>query len=282
MEKIELREVELRSEELQDVMGKIPPWILRRGITALFAVDRVITLSQYKKSLLCNEYHIDPGKISVIPNGLADTKLLLKNSIAELRTKWFLSVHESMILFAGRLHPVKGLSYLIGAFRKVLKTMPECRLIIAGSGHYDNYIREAKDICTKVTFTGLLEKKELYELYQLADVGVIPSLYEPFGYVAVEMMMYGLPIVATATSGLNEVVDDSCGLKIPVISHPDRVETDVNLLAEKILFLLQNPSKARKTGQNGRKRYLKEYSLEIFRRNMLAFYKSLITDFTNP
>ena len=89
------------------------------------------------------------------------------------------------------------------------------------------------------------------------------------------MMMHELPIIATATSGLNEVVDESCALKIPLIVSSDSVEIDVSLLAEKILYLLQNPEEAKRLGKNGRKRYLEKYSSEVFRENMLTFYKSL-------
>lgn len=158
----------------------------------------------------------------------------------------------------------------------VLKVDQNCRLMIAGSGNYDLFFQEINDICTKVTFTGLLQKKELYEIYQIANVGVTPSLFEPFGYVPVEMMMHELPIVATATSGLNEVVDESCGLKIPLIISPDNVEIDVSLLAQKIVYLLQNSAEAKELGKNGRKRYLEKYSSRVFGENMLAFYKSIM------
>jgi glycosyltransferase len=243
---------------------------------ALFReVDRVISLSENMKKLLCSEYRLDSEKIPVISNGLADTYPVSVADKSALRRKWFLSENELLILFVGRLHPIKGLFPLIRSFRKVLEVMPNCRLMIAGSGLYDFYIQEAKEICTKVTFTGLLDRQVLAELYQIADVGVMPSLYEPFGYVAVEMMMHGLPIVATATSGLNEVVDDTCGLKIPVIEQPDSIDIDMDLLAEKIICLLQNPDKAKEMGQNGRKRYLKKYTSDVFRRNMLLFYESL-------
>jgi len=238
-------------------------------------VDRVIALSQDMKKLICREYHLNPKNISVIPNGLSDSELIQINNRDNLRRKWCFSENEPLILFAGRLHPVKGLLFLIKAFRKVLEVIPDCRLLIAGSGHFDTYLQEAKDISTKIIFTGFLEKKELYELYQISDAGVVPSLYEPFGYVAVEMMMHELPIVATETSGLNEVVDDSCGLKIPIIIHPDRVEIDTNLLAEKIIFLLQHPVEAKAMGENGRRRYKQLYSSKIMRRNMLNLYNSL-------
>jgi glycosyltransferase family 4 len=115
-------------------------------------------------------------------------------------------------------------------------------------------------------------------MYRIADVGVVPSLFEPFGYVPVEMMMHELPIVATATSGLNEVVDESCGLKVPLIVSPDNVEIDTSLLAQKIIYLLQNPKEAKRLGKNGRKRYLEKYSSEVFGKNMIAFYKSLFQE----
>ena len=248
-------------------------------------VDQVIVLSLYMQHILETEYQIDAAKISVIPNGLTEQgfqgiagQARNDKDIKNLRAKWNLSSKEKIILFAGRLDTVKGLVFLIKAFREVLEKYPDCRLMIAGSsGNYDTFFQEAKDICTKITFTGLLKKEDLYALYQIADAGIVPSLFETFGYVAVEMMMHGLPLVATATSGLNEVIDESCGLKIPLTVLPDKVEIDTNILAEKIVYLLQHPDEAKKMGQNGRKRYLKEYTSEVFRRNMLQFYTSLST-----
>ena len=182
---------------------------------------------------------------------------------------------ERIILFVGRMEDIKGGHFLVRTFMMVLEDYPESRLMIIGDGNYDLFLRNAKPFFTKITFTGLLNKEDLYELYRLADVGVVPSLFEPFGYVPVEMMMHELPIIATATSGLNEVVDESCALKIPLIVSSDGVEIDVSLLAEKILYLLQNPEEAKRLGKNGRKRYLEKYSSEVFRENMLTFYKSL-------
>jgi len=246
--------------------------------------DHIVCLSNYMFEILCQDYQLDPKKISIIPNGLSDTKLQKNkdykicdnpSNLRHLRAKWNISPKEKIVLFAGRIEEIKGVRYLIKAFHEVLKKIPTCRLIIVGSGNYDMCLQEAKDICAKITFTGWLEKEDLYELYQIADIGVAPSLFEPFGYVAVEMMMYELPVVATATSGLNEVVDESCGLKVPIVAHPDRVEIDSIFLAEKMLYLLQHPDEAKKMGQNGRQRYLKEYSSDTFRKNMLQLYESI-------
>lgn len=242
--------------------------------------DHIICLSDYMKEILCRDYELEATHISVIPNGLEDNgELKIENGEFTgnrklLREKWNIQAEEKVILFAGRIDEVKGVIYLIRAFREVVRKCPDCRLIIAGSGNYDTCFQEAKEICAKITFTGLLEKEELHEIYRIADVGVVPSLFEPFGFVPVEMMMHALPVVATATSGLNEVVDDTCGLKIP-LTVLDRVEIDTALLAEKILYLLQHPVEAKQMGQNGRERYLSRYSSDIFRRNMLQMYQSI-------
>ena len=237
-------------------------------------VDHCICLSEYMREILCREYELDASCISVVPNGLSDVPDVVAD-IDSLREKWNIRAGEKVVLFAGRLDEVKGIVYLIQAFQIVLATCPEARLIIAGSGNYDICLREAKTICTKVTFTGLLEKEDLYELYRMAAVGVVPSLFEPFGYVAVEMMIHAVPLVATATSGLDEVVDLACGLKVPLMRLPDRVEIDISLLAQKIVYLLQHPEEAKMLGQNGRKRYLANYSSEIFGQNMFHLYQSL-------
>ena len=237
-------------------------------------VDRVVCLSNYMREVLIRDYKLDSKKISVIPNGLTD-KAQTMTDRKILRKKWKITFKNKIIFFAGRMEEIKGISYLIEAFRKVLSVYSNSRLVIAGEGEFSKYTKSAQDICTKITFTGMLNKTQLYEWYRLADVGVTPSLFEPFGYVTVEMMMHELPVVATKTSGLNEVVDDNCGLKIPIITHTDKVEIDADLLAEKIMYLLQYPSEAKKMGKNGRKRYLTEYTTEVFRRNMLELYRSL-------
>ena len=236
-------------------------------------VDRIVCLSNYMKEILRRDYGLDENKISVIPNGLSDAAEPATHR-KQLRTKWNIQVREKIIIFAGRVDEVKGVTYLIKAFHEVLKKYPDCLLIIAGSGNYELCFKETATIRPKIIMTGLLEKNDLNELYRIADIGVVPSLFEPFGYVAVEMMMHQLPVVATATSGLNEVVDNSCGFKIPVIQLPDSVEIDATLLSEKILYLLQHPVEAKKLGKNGRKRYLEQYASKIFGENMLQLYDS--------
>lgn len=269
-------------ERLRRILKQEYPNELEKKLQAVFeveksyysVVDHIICISHYMKKILYRDYGIDMAKISVIPNGLCDVSDMSTDTVS-LRKKWSISAEEKIILFAGRIDEVKGVIYLIKVFREILKTNKDCRLIMAGSGDYDKCFQECRDICSKITFTGLLEKKDLHELYQIADVGVVPSLFEPFGYVAVEMMMHYLPVVVTATSGLNEVVDDTSGLKIPLTVLSDSVEIDTTLLSEKILYLLEHSTEAKRMGENGRRRFLQNYSSKVFCENMLRFYKSI-------
>ena len=148
--------------------------------------------------------------------------------------------------------------------------------MIAGNGEYDMYMKECENIWTHVTWTGLLSKDKLYELYSIADIGVMPSFHEQCSYVAIEMMMYGLPVIGSTSTGLKEMITDGeNGFHIPVIEYDDKSEFDISLLAEKMLYLLQNPEKRKCIGQNARKRYEEQYAMDIFRKNMLNFYHSL-------
>ena len=267
-------------EEHTDDKGKNLQNLIEREKSLYSISDRVICLSNYMHDIFCYDYKCDASKIVVISNGLTDTEKNVSDK-KHLRNKWKISSKEKIILFAGRIDEAKGMSHLIKAFRKVLFVYPQSRLVIAGEGDFRKYIKESQDISTKITFTGLLNKDQLYEWYNLADLGVIPSLFESFGYVAVEMMMHELPIVATATSGLKEVINDSCGLLVQLTVLSDSVEVDDSLFAEKIIYLLQHPNDAKKMGRNGRKRYLMEYSSDVFRKNMLHFFNSLFEDNVN-
>ena len=240
--------------------------------------DHIICLSEISRQILLNDYEINKERISVIFNGLTDTVSVTDRQL--LRQKYHIP-DMPIFVFAGRIDEFKGLKYLIQSFKKVLTTCSQCHLIIAGDGAFDMYMKECEDIWMRVTWTGLINREKLYDLYAIADIGVMPSLYETFGYVAVEMMMHSLPVIATATSGLNEVVDDTCGLKIPVTENNNKFEIDTDILAEKMLFLLQHPEERQRLGANGRKRYETLFSGDVFRQNMLTFYHSL-SEKTHP
>lgn len=235
-------------------------------------VDHIICLSNKTRQILQDDYRINLEKITIVHNGLADINYILDKSV--LRQKFHVSSNTPIILFVGRLDDMKGLTYALKAFKIVLNTYPECRFIIVGNGDFEHHMAECEDIWMSIIWTGFINKEKLYELYAIADIGLLPSFHEQCSYVAIEMMMHGLPIIGTST-GLDEMVEnDITGLHVPVIEQTDRMEIDSSLLAEKILYLLESPAEAKRIGRNGRRRYLSNYSSDIFRENMLKMYES--------
>lgn len=237
-------------------------------------VDHIICLSEKTLQILINDYEIEQDKITVIYNGLANNTIIVKKSL--LKQKFHIPDNSPILLFVGRLDKIKGLDYALRAFRIVLDKYPECRLIIAGNGSFDCYLKECEDIWMNIIWTGLLKKEKLYELYSIADIGIIPSFHEQCSYVAIEMMMHGLPIIGSTSTGLYEMIENNVtGLHIPVVEYSNRVEIDKVVLAEKIIYLLDHPFVAKRMGQNGLKRYKKNYSSKIFRIHMLEMYKTI-------
>ena len=239
------------------------------------SVDKVLSLSKNTAKILQNLYQVKKQNISIIYNGLEDKapKYVDREMI---RKKYNLPVEAPVIIFAGRLDPVKGLSYFIQALKKILNQFSNCQIVIAGSGDYDACMKACENRWMNIHFTGLLEKSELYELYSIADFGVMPSLHEQCSYVAIEMMMHGLPIIASNSTGLSEMIDEGVtGFHVQVLEFPDKTEIDTSMLEEKIFFLLQHLEECKFMRINARRRYETTYSFKLFRKNMLAFYRSL-------
>lgn len=237
--------------------------------------DQIICLSHYTQRILQNEYKLNPDKITVVYNGLTDINI--SPNRLELRRKYHMPFDTPIFLFVGRLDDIKGLEYALRAFRIVINTYPNSRFYIAGDGNFRVYLKKCEGIWGNIIWTGLVDKTRLYELYTMANVGIMPSFHEQCSYVAIEMMMHGLPIIASTSTGLYEMIENNItGLHIPVIEYADKIGIDSSLLAEKMLYLLQHPIEAKQMGQNGRIRYLNNYSSDIFRENMLKMYESCL------
>jgi len=239
-------------------------------------VDYIIALNHNTRNLLCSEYLINAEKISVIPNGLTNNNAVPVLDKHVLKKKLGISENELIILFIGRLHVAKGIVFLIKAFQKVLEKFADCRLIIVGNGDYDMCVHYAKDIFAKISFTGLLEKKELYELYQIANIGILPSLTEQCSYVVIEMMKNNLPIITTSELGLAEMTENNISsIQLPLIEQLDKIIIDIDFFADRILYLLKNTSDAKRLGDNARKQYEEKYTEKVFHQNMIQFYQNL-------
>ena len=213
----------------------------------------------------------------IVKNGLKDE--YKKMSTAQKRTvrnRYHIKEQETILFFAGWLAEIKGIYCLIEAFGKVLRTDPDAHLFIAGEGDFSALLSKSRFACTQITYLGFLNKSELYDFYGITDIGIVCSIHEEFGLVALEMMMHQLPIVATNTGGLAEIIDDNVnGLKVPVVRKKGKRTADINRLAEKISFLIENPDECRRLGENARKKFLSEYELSVFGSKMSRIYHSL-------
>jgi len=249
----------------------------KEDIKMINRADRLVCVARHTWEVFHRLGEVPDGKTEIINNALADTYQPASAKYkSDLRSKYCFDNKAQIILFAGRLDEVKGIAFLIRAFRKVLQTNPDSFLLIAGEGNFSAWLKEAADCWSRILFTGKLDKKKLYELYNVANIGVVPSLHEEFGFVAIEMMMYALPVIVTKVGGLDEIVEDNVsGLKVPVRTIKGKRQVDVKLLAEKMVYLLNNPVESQVFGENARKRFLGKFELSIFKEKMLNLYNNI-------
>ncbi|MFC1815842.1 glycosyltransferase family 4 protein [Thermodesulfobacteriota bacterium] len=179
---------------------------------------------------------------------------------------------ESIVLFAGALHPEKGALCLMAASQHI--RFPH-KIWIAGDGWLFNQLKEItreRDI-DNVNFWGWVSEEKLSDLYKQASVVVMPSLCpETFGLSGVEALAAGRPVVAFDVGGISEwLLDGYNGFLVPV--------GNVELLANRIGQLLQDPELSNKMGRNGAKFVRKKFSSENHVKGLLSVYEEAIASF---
>ena len=178
---------------------------------------RTITCSRYMQDQIKEIFELPPAKLDVIPNGVDLAAVHRPEGVEEFRREQLrLADDEKLIFFAGRLEYEKGVQTVLDALPLVLDEVP-VRFVVAGIGTHEEALREharRDGLEDQVEFTGFLTDDELKMYYAAADLAVVPSLYEPFGMVALETMAAGTPCIAADTGGLRElVVHDATGLR---------------------------------------------------------------------
>ena len=181
------------------------------------AADRVITCSHYMRGHVADVFGIAERRITVISNGIDPEDLQPVADLPKLRAN-YAAPDERLVLLVGRLVYEKGFHLALDALPGVIESVGGVRFLIAGSGTAE---RELKAQARKLglmehgTFLGWIDDAVLHSLYRIADLTVVPSLYEPFGLVALEAMASGCPCIVADTGGLREVVPggDRVGLR---------------------------------------------------------------------
>ena len=193
----------------------------------------VIVNSNFMKGHIQGLFGLPFEKINVIPNGINLTNFNGIERDYEFRRQ-YASDNEKIILYMGRLVYEKGIQHLISAMPKILNGYNDAKLIIAGKGGMTDELKaqaEALGISNKVYFTGYLNAKQVQKMYKCADVAVFPSTYEPFGIVALEAMLAGVPTVVSDVGGLDEIVEHG-------VTGMKSYAGNSNSIADSILALL--------------------------------------------
>ena len=154
---------------------------------------------------------------------------------------------------------------MISAFKQILEAIPDTHLVIVGNGDFEGCMEAIYPYNRFITFMGFVSKEQLQELYNIADVGVVPSYFEEFGYVAAEMMIHQCPIIIRNTTGLKEITVDG---KYALTFNID------NKLEDILKYYLSN-NQTLAISREGRKRILENYSINLFRERIIYTYNYL-------
>jgi glycosyltransferase involved in cell wall biosynthesis len=210
---------------------------------------------------------LDGRRIRVIYKGIS-TDQFQQTSANPLHDEFGISPDSPVVCFVGRLDEQKGIVFLLDAWKHILIRHPEARLVLVGDGNLRDRVRNYVDqygLAGSVHLAGF--RKDVPHLLSRSTLLVLPSLWEGFGYAAVEAMAAGLPVVATATSSLPEVVEDG---KTGILVEP----RNSRAIADAVTGLLNNITLARRLGEFGRRRVRERFSLNA----MLSAFETLFQE----
>ena len=220
-----------------------------------YEATEVIVNSNYMKGELQRIFGLPFEKINVIPNGINLTNFSGIERDYDFRRQFAMD-NEKIILYVGRLVYEKGIQNLIGAMPKILSNYHDAKLVVCGKGGMmDELKQEARNlgIENKVYFAGYCDSKKVQKMYKCADIAVFPSTYEPFGIVALEAMLAGVPTVVSDVGGLNEIVEHGVdGMK--------SYAGNSNSIADSVLTLLFDAKLCSAVSKNAVKKVKENYS----------------------
>jgi len=271
----------VHSTEKGRTMGNGSEVVSNVELRAAQSADMVVTVSNAMKEELIG-LGFPAEKIRVVYNGVDPQKYSREEvsgeKVREVRQQYGLKDEDVMVLFLGRLVWVKGVDKLIAAMPQVLQKIPNAKLVIVGLGDMREYLErmvqnlKLQDV-VKFRFEFIPEEERIAH-YAACDVAVFPSVYEPFGIVALEAMSMQKPVVvgASGISGMREVVvptgQEQCGFHV----NPN----DPQDIAWGIASAVEDPQRKLQLGQNGRKKVIQEFSWDVIAKKTIQVYNELL------
>jgi len=168
--------------------------------------DKVITVSDFTRTIVIEKYKINPSKVITVHNGVEQ----INNE--NIKNLWEKGFDDHIVTFLGRITKQKGPEYFVQAAYKVLQKMDNVRFVIAGSGdlleNMVKYVARLK-IADRFHFTGFLKGDDVYRMYSMSDLYVMPSVSEPFGISPLEAIQSNIPVIISKQSGVSEVITNA-------------------------------------------------------------------------
>lgn len=235
--------------------------------------DHIISVTRCGTDFLVNRMKISRSKITIVHNGINDYAGTYRKQNAEEAPP------RIQCLFVANMSKSKGLNFVFKALRIVKRKGYEVELNVAG------YLSPAMSAAIKVeqndlnvTILGALPFDRLIEFYKSSDIGLIASLQEQWSLAAVEMSMFGLPVVTTAVDGLDELFTDNVdALKVGTLfSNTAGLSVNAEQMAEKIIRLIEHKELRMQLSKNVRCMYEKELSLQRMMQQIVSVYQRTI------
>jgi glycogen(starch) synthase len=233
---------------LNRAIHSVERWLAHRAAA-------VITCSTTMRDEVRDLFELPAEQITVVPNGI-DAARWTATARSRARARDRIGGDGPLLVYAGRLVHEKGVQTLLGALRSLRATIPDLRLGVAGTGWHESELRaQARRlrIARSVEWLGFVPEEQLPAVLGAADVAVVPSLYEPFGIVALEAAVAGTPLVVAETGGLRDLAAGG----IAVASFP---AGDVDALARAINRLLADPAGARRSAMRASRTVRRNYA----------------------
>lgn len=238
-----------------------------------FEAWKVIVNSHHMEGELKHLFQLPDNKTVIIPNGCNPGQFDFDFDPEPLRAH-YAHPSEKIVLFVGRMVMEKGVQVLLDAIPRILPECPSTRFLLVGSGYYlDDLKRHAENLNLgdRVRFLGYVPDDDLVRLYKIADVVTIPSLYEPFGIVALEGMAARVPVVTSDSGGLTDFVEH---MQTGITTY----RGDPASLAWGILEVLRNPELARNLRDAAYNAVQDTYNWDVIADKTLAVYEKVLKE----
>lgn len=236
-----------------------------------YEASQVICNSMYMKNEIKNLFGKPVENVHVVPNGINVNKFDGKERDWEFRRN-YAADYEKIIFFAGRIVNEKGIQVLLNAAPKILANYPNVKFVIAGRGPCLDELKGLTNylgLNQKVYFTGYLNDVQITKMYKAIDIATFPSLYEPFGIVALEGMLAGAATVVSDSGGLNEIVSHRIDGMKSYAGNP-------NSLADSILECLYDEGLCAQMAKKAHEKVVNEFNWDTIGKKTMDVYKEAI------